>query len=116
MYENLAHSKVKFLDGMQQQAFGRPDGKKLFMEKTNYSDKQNMYPVLKDQEAENLLRRRMADDYGAKHDIEYIPPPVSKIFDHKSTFVHNAIANKNKVNVEHFKNIFNKKTFSEEKR
>ena len=76
-----------------------------------------MYPVLtKEEGAEHLYHRRMADDYCAKHNIENVPPPVSKVFEHKSTFVHNQIANKNKVNVEHFKNIFNKSTFTEQKR
>ena len=76
-----------------------------------------MYPVLsKEQGAHELFHRRQTDDYCDKHDVEYTPPPVSKIFETKNTFVHNQIANKNKVNVEHFKNIFNKKTFSDKKR
>jgi hypothetical protein len=58
----------------------------------------------------------MTMDYGAKHDIDYVAPPVTKLYDEKNTFVHNQIANKNKVNVQHFANIFNKKVFTDRKR
>jgi hypothetical protein len=90
MYERTALNDEKFLDGMQQQPSGRGDGKRLFLDKTNNSAKQNMYPVLnKEEGGQELFHRRQTDDYCAKHEIEYIPPPVSKVFETKNTFVHN---------------------------
>lgn len=76
-----------------------------------------MYPVVdQDKGGAEYFHRRQTSDFGEKHNIEYVPPPVSKIFDEKNTFVHNQIANKNKVNVQHFANIFNKKVFTDKKR
>lgn len=74
-----------------------------------------MYPVLKDDSAKRLFHRRMTHDHDDKHNIEYVPPPVVKDLTLKNTFVHNCIQNKNKVNVEHFDKIFNKKVFSNAK-
>jgi len=74
-----------------------------------------MYPVLKDGNAKRLFHRRMTHDFDDKHNMEYIPPPVVKDLTLKNTFVHNCIQNKNKVNVEHFDKIFNKKVFSDKK-
>ena len=44
-----------------------------------------------------------------------MPPPVVKNLQDKSTFVHNCIANKNKSNISHFENIYNKRVFNDRK-
>lgn len=75
-----------------------------------------MYPVLPPNEGgAELFHRRTRADYSPKNNIKYIPPPVSKDINDKSTFVHNCIANKNKSNIGHFDNIYNKKVFNDEK-
>lgn len=75
-----------------------------------------MYPVMeKDEGGNDLFYRRVQDDYSPKHNIEYVPPPVIKNLQDKSTFVHNCIANKNKTNINFVENIYNKKVFNEKK-
>jgi|TARA_B110001450_G_scaffold224282_1_gene221825 hypothetical protein len=75
-----------------------------------------MYPVLPSAEGgAELFHRRTRTDYSPKHNIKYVPPPVSKDIHEKSTFVHNCIANKNKSNIGHFDNIYNKKVFTADK-
>ena len=54
-----------------------------------------MYPA----ENHNYYHRRVTEEFCDKAGIEYVEPPVTKVFDEKNTFVHNQIANKNKVNV-----------------
>lgn len=98
---------------MQEQADGYALGKRLFLDKVNQSDAKNMHPVLAEAEGgKDLYFRRVKETYYDKHDIEYQPPPVVKDILKKSTFVHNCIANKNKINVEHFDSIYNKKVFT----
>ena len=63
-----------------------------------------------------MFHRRATNDFRDKSKDVYVAPPVTKTFEVKNNFVHNQIANKNKVNVEHFKNIFNKKLFTAAKR
>lgn len=113
MYEINANSDLKLMDKMQQQPEGRPNGKRLFLDKTNLSDKQNLSPFT---EGSDFFHRRVTADYCEKKTADYIAPPVSKVFEEKNTFVHNQIANKNKVNVDHFANIFNKKVFTKSKK
>lgn len=75
-----------------------------------------MYPVLaREQGGAELYHRRTRTDYSPKHNVTYVPPPVSKDITDKSTFVHNCIANKNKSNIGHFDNIYNKKVFNDNK-
>lgn len=91
-------------------------GMRLFTELVNKSDKVNMYPVITNPEGQaELFHRRTRTDYSPKHDIKYVPPPVVKDVTDKSTFVHNCIANKNKSNIGHFDNIYNKKVFTKNK-
>lgn len=107
------------MDKMQQQLDFRQikEGKRLFLDKTNASASANMYPVLsKGQGADDLMYRRATNDFRDKSKDVYHAPPVSKTFQEKNTFVHNQIANKNKVNVDHFKNIYNKKVFNDVRR
>lgn len=75
-----------------------------------------MYPVLPLEDGGNFYHRRVTHDYGEKSLKDYVAPPVSKHYDQKNTFVHNQVANKYKVNVDHFANIFNRKVFDEKKR
>ena len=73
-----------------------------------------MYPVLDMEKGGlELFYRRVRSDYSPKHNIEYVPPPVVKNLQDKSTFVHNCIANKNKSNIGHFENIYNKKVYND---
>ena len=75
-----------------------------------------MYPVLaSDAGGAEFFHRRVTTDYSPKHDITYVPPPVTKSIQDKSTYVHNCITNKNKSNIGHFDNIYNKKVFNEQK-
>ena len=86
---------------------------RLFTDLVNQSDKKNMYPVLPSAEGgAELFHRRTKTDYNRKDNITYVPPPVSKDLTDKSTFVHNCIANKNKSNIGHFDNIYNKRVFN----
>lgn len=120
MYENQINSTHKaMMDGMHQQPDIRElkEGKRLFLDKTNASADVNMYPVLSSEEGGNeLYHRRATNDFRDKSKDVYVPPPVSKTFEVKDNFVHNQIANKNKVNVDHFKNIYNRQTFNDKKR
>ena len=91
-------------------------GKKHFKGLRNMSDKKNMYPVLtNDKGGKELFFRRQKVDYDRKFGIEYKPPPVTKEFQKKTSFVHNCIANKNKSNISHFENIYNNKVFNRHK-
>ena len=74
-----------------------------------------MYPTLEGKSAKQLFHRRVTHDFNDKHGVEYVPPPVVKDILLKNTFVHNCISNKNKVNVEHFDKIYNKKVFTANK-
>ena len=120
MYDNQLNSAHKaMMDRMQQQPDVRElkEGKRLYLDKTNMSADVNMYPVLSTEEGgTELYHRRATNDFRDKSKDVYVPPPVSKTFEVKDNFVHNQIANKNKVNVDHFKNIYNRQTFNDKKR
>lgn len=120
MYENQINSTHKaMMDNMQQQLDIKDikEGKRLFKDKTNMSSNANMYPVLSTEDgAGELFHRRATNDFRDKSKDVYVAPPVSKTFEVKDNFVHNQIANKNKVNVDHFKNIYNRKIFTDTKR
>lgn len=75
-----------------------------------------MYPVLAPEDGgAEFYHRKITTDYSPKHNIQYVPPPVTKSINDKSTYVHNCIANKNKSNIGHFDNIYNKKVFNDQK-
>jgi len=82
-------------------------GKKLFLDKVNISEKKNMYPQVKNDEEKELFIKRQQEDYSDKHGIEYVPPPVVKDFETRTSFVHNCLANKTKTNHLHFEKIYN---------
>jgi hypothetical protein len=115
--KQVDNTDKRMMDKMQQQLVGTTEGKRLYPDKTNTSAGANMYPVLPSEEGgAELFHRRATNDFRDKSKDVYVAPPVSKTFELKNNFVHNQIANKNKVNVDHFKNIFNKKIFTDAKR
>jgi hypothetical protein len=90
LYNKNANCKVKIMDGMQQQPDWKPDGKRLFLDRTNQSHTENMYPILDAKEGgTDFFYRRVTDEYPKKSAEDYEAPPVSKIFEEKNTFVHN---------------------------
>ena len=89
------------------------EGKRLFLDQTNASHKQNMYPTIDMTDGgKELFFRRTAKEFYDKSNIVYKPPPVSKVFPKRHSFVHNCVANKNKINLDHFDDIYNKKVFN----
>ena len=104
---------------MTQQSLVAPRGKKMDYggsEGVQSSCAQNMYPRTTDKHKETeLFFRRTNEDYNNKHGVAYQPPPVVKAFDKKHSFVHNCIENKNKTNIAHFENIYNKRVFNSNK-
>ena len=118
MYENqVGNTDKKMMDKMQQQAETVKEGKRLYLDRTNQSANANMYPVLGAKAgAAELFHRRATNDFRDKSKDVYQAPPVSKTFEVKDNFVHNQIANKNKRNVEHFKNLYNRAVFTDAKR
>ena len=101
---------------MAQQDLTPAKTKKLFIELVNISDKKNMYPVVPDDQGGSELYQTMNDgEFRPKHEVKYEPPPVVKSFPARTSFVHNCIANKNKSNISHFENIYNKKVFNPKK-
>jgi hypothetical protein len=62
-----------------------------------------------------LIYGRSAKEYPDKSKIKYVPPPVVKEFKPKTSFVHNQVANKARVNNEHLEVILNKKVFTSRK-
>ena len=86
------------------------EGKRLFHGLSNISDKRAMYPTVKeDKEVKDLFLRYSDTQFYDKSKIDYVPPPVVKDYSKRHSFVHNVIANKNKINLEHFYKIYNKK-------
>jgi hypothetical protein len=117
--KQVDNTDKRMMDKMQQQLDekDRKEGKRLYPDKTNASAGANMYPVMPVEEGgRELFHRRATNDFRDKSKDVYESPPVSKTFELKNNFVHNQIANKNKVNVDHFKNIFNKAIFTDAKR
>jgi len=92
------------------------EGKRIFHGVTNISDKTGMYPTVKeDKEVKDLFMRMSDKQYYDKSKIEYKPPPVTKDFIRRHSFVHNVISNKNKINLDHFYKIYNKKVLNKRK-
>ena len=77
-------------------------GKKAFNELVNKSNARNMYPTVKQSELKELFIKRQQEDFPDKTNVEYVPPPVIKDFQTRTSFVHNCIANKTKTNYSHF--------------
>lgn len=98
----------------QPEVFG--EGKRLFHGIANISEKTNMYPIVKgDKEVKELFLRNTDTQFYDKSKIDYVPPPVTKDYSKRHSFVHNVIANKNKINLEHFYKIYNKKVLNKRK-
>ena len=75
------------------------EGKRLFHGLSNISDKRAMYPTVKeDKEVKDLFLRYSDTQFYDKSKIDYVPPPVVKDYSKRHSFVHNVIANKNKIN------------------
>ena len=89
------------------------EGKRMYTGLTNISDKTGMYPTVKeDREVRELFQRMHDRDYYDKSKIKYVPPPVTKDIHRRHSFVHNVIQNKNKINLDHFYKIYNKKVLN----
>ena len=92
------------------------EGKKIFHGIQNISDKHLMYPTVKeDKEVKDLYIRMSDKQYYDKSKIDYVPPPITKDYSKRHSFVHNVIANKTKINLEHFYKIYNKKILNKKK-
>lgn len=101
---------------MNEQTLNVVEGKRIFHGRSNISDKTGMYPTSNDvKEVQDLFFRTNDKEFYDKSKINYRPPPVSKEFAPRHSFVHNAIKNKNKINLEHFYKIYNKKVLNKRK-
>lgn len=101
---------------MNEEPYSLGEGKRLFHGLANISDKANMYPTInEDKEVKELFLRMTDKHFYDKSKIKYVPPPVTKDFHRRHSFVHNVIANKNKINLDHFYKIYNKKVLNKRK-
>jgi hypothetical protein len=79
LYNKNVGSKTKIMDGMQQQPDWKPDGKRLFIDRTNQSHTENMYPILAQEKGGNeFFHRRHISDYPEKSLENYQDPPIVK--------------------------------------
>ena len=90
------------LGNMNHQDMSPLRGKKPFEHLVNISNARNMYPTVGRNELKELFIKRQQEDFCNKHGVEYVPPPVVKDFETRTSFVHNCIANKTKTNFNHF--------------
>jgi hypothetical protein len=67
-------------------------------------------------DAERLFHRRNTFDFSNKAEEEYIPPPVSKKFEKKHSFVHNTLANKTQSNIDFIEKINSDTVLTAQKR
>ena len=78
-FDAAANNPHGMLYGMGEQPMGLMEGKRIFLGKTNISDKTGMYPTIKeDKEVKDLFMRMSDLQYYDKSKIEYVAPPVSK--------------------------------------
>ena len=111
---NVPYEKGVF-GNMNHQDMSPLKGKKPFEHLVNKSNVRHMYPTVKQNEIRDLFIKRQQEDFCNKHGVEYVPPPVVKDFETRTSFVHNCIANKTKTNFNHFSKIYNSKVFNENK-
>lgn len=115
-FEQVSNDPHGILFGMGEEAISTNEGKRMFLGKSNISDKTAMYPTTsRHKEIKDLYTCSNELQYFDKSKLEYVPPPVSKDFTQRHSFVHNAIKNKNKINLEHFYKIYNKKVLNKRK-
>lgn len=101
---------------MNEEPYTVNEGKRIFHGVTNISDKTCMYPTVKeDNEVKDLFLRMTDRQFYDKSKIKYVAPPVTKDYSRRHSFVHNVIQNKNKINLEHFYKIYNKKVMNKRK-
>lgn len=63
----------------------------------NKSDPHGLFPLVKtDEEANKLYHRKQAEDFGEKHNIPYVAPPLVKEYPQKNSFIHFTIGSKPK--------------------
>lgn len=80
----------------------KKDGKRLFLDRVNNSDANNMHPVDPLQKAFN----KNLHDYPDKSKIVYENPELATFKRNtRNSFVHNTVSNKNKANADHLKMI-----------
>lgn len=117
MYKISNHPNDMF-EGMAQEYLGPSNtGKRIFVDLMNQSTSSNMYPVNTDpNETKELFHRRHAFDFDHKTGKEYVPPPVTKSFLKRHSFVHNTLANKTQSNVEFIETINSDKVLNANKR
>ena len=103
--EKFASYKQDLFNGMQAEYLGpgkggpHHTGKRIFTEHGNKSASTNMYPATEDHdERRQLFHRRHTADYWNKAGVQYIPPPVTKAFAKRHSWVHNTLENKSKTN------------------
>jgi hypothetical protein len=78
------------------------DGKRLFLDRVNNSNDENMYLV---DHAQKVYERHRTE-FPDKSKINYENPEFSTFNKKtKTSFVHNTVMNKNKANIEHLKNV-----------
>lgn len=112
-YKQAVTDPHGILFGMNEQKEMVGEGKRIYPGRQNISDKTAMYPTVKeDKEVKDLFIRYTDTQFYDKSKIDYVPPPVVKDYSKRHSFVHNVIANKNKINLEHFYKIYNKKVLT----
>lgn len=91
-FDSASNDPHGILYGMGEQPLNTTEGKRIFLGKTNISDKTGMYPTTtEDKEVKDLFMRMSDLQYYDKSKVPYVPPPVSKEIAPRHSFVHNVI-------------------------
>ena len=93
----------------------KKDGKRLFTDKVNISNPENMHTIEKDQQILAQYNvNKMLNDYPDKSKIQYVQPEIKKE-KLKHNFVHNILAAKSKTNNAHLEKIVDSSIFNSNK-